>query len=182
MDHGLSRETRATLLTGLLFDDADHRMVPTHAAKAAVRYRNYVSLPHLHGESKTKSVGSVSRIPATEIEDVILTSLHEYFIAQKDKPSSGGTQVGDRKVVHDSIARIDVYEDHLAIRLKSADDGEISELERRPTTLDPVAEAAVQAIPADPAPTWHSQKRSSSDSDRASCSPRQRNRPGPSLA
>src|SRR5471032_2916004 len=98
-------------------------MVPTHATKAGVRYRYYVSLPHLHGESKTESVGSVSRIPATEI-DVILTSLHEYFIAQKDKPSSGGTQVGDRKVVHDSIARIDVYEDHLAIRLKSADDGE----------------------------------------------------------
>src|SRR6266404_337298 len=54
------------LLTGLLFDDAGHRMVPTHATKAGVRYRYYVSLPHLHGESKTASVGSVFRIPATE--------------------------------------------------------------------------------------------------------------------
>src|SRR5258705_5114324 len=27
------------LLTGLLFDDAGHRMVPTHATKAGVRYR-----------------------------------------------------------------------------------------------------------------------------------------------
>ena len=34
------------LLTGLLFDDANHRMVPTHATKAGIRYRYYVSLPH----------------------------------------------------------------------------------------------------------------------------------------
>jgi hypothetical protein len=33
------------LLIGFLFDDAGHRMVPTHATKAGVRYRYYVSLP-----------------------------------------------------------------------------------------------------------------------------------------
>jgi site-specific DNA recombinase len=115
------------LLAGLLFDDAGHRMVPTHATKSGVRYRYYVSLPHLHGESKTASVGSVSRIPATEIEGVIVKSLHEYLIAEKEKPSSSATQVGDRKMVQDSIARVDVHEDHLAIRLKSADDEETSE-------------------------------------------------------
>jgi hypothetical protein len=31
------------LLTGLLFDDAGHRMTPTHATKAGIRYRYYVS-------------------------------------------------------------------------------------------------------------------------------------------
>ena len=41
------------LLTGLLFDDAGHRMVPTHATKAGIRYRYYVSTPFLHGEAKT---------------------------------------------------------------------------------------------------------------------------------
>jgi site-specific DNA recombinase len=113
-------------LTGLLFDDAGHRMVPTHAAKSGIRYRYYVSLAHLHGESKTASVGSVSRIPATEIEEVIVKSLHMYLIAQKKQPSSSGTRVVDRKVVHDSVARIDVHEDHLAIRLKPADGEETS--------------------------------------------------------
>ena len=108
------------LLTGLLFDDAGHRMVPTHATKAGVRYRYYVSLPHLHGESKTASVGSVSRISATEIEDVIVKSLHEHLIAQKEKSPSKVTQVRQRKGLQDSIARIDVHQDHLAIRLKSA--------------------------------------------------------------
>jgi site-specific DNA recombinase len=108
------------LLTGVLFDDAGHRMVPTHAAKAGIRYRYYVSLPHRHGESKTASVGSISRVPATDIENIVVKSLNEHLIAQKERPSSSGTRVVDRKVL-DSIARIDVHEDHLAIRLKSAD-------------------------------------------------------------
>jgi site-specific DNA recombinase len=73
------------------------------------------------------SVGSVSRIPATEIEDVIVKSLQEYLIAQKEKPSSGGPQDGGRKAGLDSIARIEVHEDHLAIRLKSADGEETSD-------------------------------------------------------
>jgi site-specific DNA recombinase len=122
-----TRNASDHLLTGLLFDDAGHRMVPTHAAKAGVRYRYYVSLPHLHGESKIASVGSVSRVPATEIEDVILKSLHEHLIAQKEPLSSSGTRVVNRKMVQDSIARIDVRENHLAIRLKSADGEETSD-------------------------------------------------------
>jgi site-specific DNA recombinase len=32
-------------LTGLLYDDAGRRMIPTHATKAGIRYRYYVSLP-----------------------------------------------------------------------------------------------------------------------------------------
>src|SRR6202167_1748489 len=96
------RNTSDHLLTGLLFDDAGHRMVPTHATKFGVRYRYYVSLPHLHGESKTASFGSVSRVPATEIENIIVKSLGEHPIAQKEKPSSSGSQVGDRKVLQDS--------------------------------------------------------------------------------
>jgi site-specific DNA recombinase len=115
------------LLTGLLFDDAGHRMVPTHATKSGVRYRYYVSLPHLHGESKTASLGSVSRIPAADIEDVIVKSLHEYFIAQKERPSCSSTGVVDRKVLQDSIARIVVHGDNLAVRLKSADGEETSD-------------------------------------------------------
>ena len=122
-----TRNASDHLLTGLLFDDAGHRMVPTQATKAGVRYRYYVSLPHLHGESKTASAGSVSRIPATEIEDVIVKSLHEYLIAQKEKSSSSTGQVRDRKVLQESIARIDVYEDQLAIRLKSAEGEESSD-------------------------------------------------------
>jgi hypothetical protein len=37
---------------------AGHRMAPTHATKAGIRYRYYVSLPCLHGAAKTAKVGS----------------------------------------------------------------------------------------------------------------------------
>jgi site-specific DNA recombinase len=39
----LVRNKSDHLLTGLLFDDAGHRMIPTHATKAGIRYRYYVS-------------------------------------------------------------------------------------------------------------------------------------------
>src|SRR5260370_7556138 len=52
------------LLTALLFDDAGHRMGPTHATKAGVRYRYYVSTPVLPGKPKTASWQRVFRRPA----------------------------------------------------------------------------------------------------------------------
>src|SRR6476646_11074269 len=55
-----------------------HRMIPTHATKAGVRYRYYVSTPVLHGEAKTVSAGSVSRVPAGDIEDTVVKSLKEH--------------------------------------------------------------------------------------------------------
>ena len=58
------RNANDHLLAGLLFDDAGHPMAPTHATKAGIRYRYYVSRPCLHGEAKTAKVGSVTRVPA----------------------------------------------------------------------------------------------------------------------
>ena len=94
--------------------------------QAGVRYRYYVSLPHLHGESKTASVGSVSRVPATDIENIIVKSLNEHLVAQKEKPAFNLTHVRDGKAALEQVARIDVHEDRLAIRLKSAHDEENS--------------------------------------------------------
>src|SRR6516165_7851186 len=51
------------LLKDLLFDDAGHRMIATHATKAGVRYRYYVSQPALHGQTRTAKHGSVLRVP-----------------------------------------------------------------------------------------------------------------------
>jgi DNA invertase Pin-like site-specific DNA recombinase len=109
------------LLTGLLFDDAGHRMVPTHAKKAGVRYRYYASLPHLHGESKTASVGSVSRVPAPAIEDIVLKTINAHLIACGERPASAAANIADGKGVTERAARIDVHEDRLVIHLKSAD-------------------------------------------------------------
>src|SRR6202049_2432718 len=108
------------LLTGLLFDDAGHRMIPTHATKAGIRYRYYVSLPHLKGESKTVSVGSVSRIPATDIEDIIVKSVNVHLGAQHDQPSSDIGNADNRGVIAEQVVRIDVHKDRLMVRFKSA--------------------------------------------------------------
>jgi len=45
----LARQKADHLLRDLLFDDAGHRMIATHATKAGVRYRYYVSQPGLPG-------------------------------------------------------------------------------------------------------------------------------------
>jgi site-specific DNA recombinase len=145
-----TRNASDHLLTGLLFDDAGHRMVPTHATKAGVRYRYYVSLPHLYGESKTASVGSVSRVSATDIEDMVVSSLNRRLVAHDKKSDSCITRVDDRKALLEQIARVDAHEDRLSIRVKSADEEEISEAADGHFTFNPVAEAAVQEIQANP--------------------------------
>ena len=104
------------LLTGLLFDDAGHRMVPTHATKAGIRYRYYVSLPCLHGEARTADVGSVPRVPAAEIEDIVLKSLNAHLITQGERPVLA---TNDRSAIVELITRIDVHKDQLTVRLRS---------------------------------------------------------------
>ncbi|MHB8268776.1 recombinase family protein [Bradyrhizobium sp.] len=106
------------LSAGLLFDDAGHRMVPTHATKAGIRYRYYVSAPFLHGEAKTASAGSISRVPAADIEDIVLKSLKEHFAARQDKSTTNAERLEHRDLTQ-LITEIVVHEDTLIIRLKS---------------------------------------------------------------
>jgi site-specific DNA recombinase len=115
------------LLTGLLFDDAGHRMVPTHATKAGVRYRYYVSTPFLHGEAKTASAGSVSRVPAADIEAVVVKLLKEHLAAKQDRSTTSNVLSGDRGAVAQLVAGIVVYEDRLVVRLKSKNADEPSD-------------------------------------------------------
>jgi DNA invertase Pin-like site-specific DNA recombinase len=111
-----ARNPNDHLLAGLLFDDAGYPMVPTHATKAGIRYRYYVSRPCLHGEAKTAKAGSVSRVPASDIEDVIINSLAEHLGHQSAMPASAKT---GQSAVADLVDRIDVHSDRLAVRLRS---------------------------------------------------------------
>jgi hypothetical protein len=114
------------LLTGLLFDDAGHRMIPTHATKAGVSYRYYVSTPCLHGEAKTAPAGSVPRVPAADIEDVVVKSLKKHLAGNQGK-SATATLQGDRGDLAELVARIVVHRDRLIIRLKSDNADEASD-------------------------------------------------------
>ena len=108
------------LLTGLLFDDAGHRMIPTHATKAGVRYRYYASTPVLHGEAKTASAGSVSRIPAAGVEGTVLKSINEYLGASQGNGATSAESLVNREVIAELVTRIVVHLDRLIITLQSA--------------------------------------------------------------
>jgi site-specific DNA recombinase len=116
----LVRNKSDHLLTGLLFDDAGHRMIPTHATKAGVSYRYYVSTPFLHGEAKTTaSAGSVSRVPAPDIEETVVKSLKEHLAAKRGGSTTSALLFGDRSTLAELIAGIVVHRDRLVVRFKS---------------------------------------------------------------
>jgi site-specific DNA recombinase len=110
------------LLTGLLFDDAGHRMIPTHATKAGVRHRYYVSTPVLHGEAKIASAGSISRVPAADIEDAVVKFLKEHLVAQQDGATFSAVRLGARSDLAELVAGIVVHRDRLIVRFKSHTD------------------------------------------------------------
>src|SRR5260221_9575350 len=93
-----------------------HQPCLVPATKAGIRYRYYVSLPHLKGQSKTVSVGSVSRIPATDVEDIIVRSVNEHLVAQHGEPTSSRAHADDRGVmIAEQVVRIDVHKDRLIV-------------------------------------------------------------------
>jgi DNA invertase Pin-like site-specific DNA recombinase len=123
----VARNKSDHLLTGLLFDDAGHLMVATHATKAGVRYRYYVSTPFLHGEAKTASAGSVSRVPAADIEDTVVRSLKEHLAAKQDGSTLSALPLGNPSIFAELIAGIVVHKDRLVVRFKSDQTDEASD-------------------------------------------------------
>jgi site-specific DNA recombinase len=115
----VARNKSDHLLMGLLFDDAGHRMIPTHATKAGIRYRYYASTSVLHGEAKTASTGSVSRIPAADIEDTVVKSLEAHLAAQQNGSTSSAVQLRDHEALAELVAGIVVHRDKLVVRFKS---------------------------------------------------------------
>lgn len=91
--------SRVSILTGLLFDDAGNRMSPSHCHKDGVRYRYYVSRALLQHD-RTQA-GSIARVAAPDIETAVRSAIGSGDIT--------------------NIQRITVYPDHLAIELKAED-------------------------------------------------------------
>jgi site-specific DNA recombinase len=123
----LARSKSDHILVGLLFDDAGHRMVPTHATKAGVRYRYYASAPVLHGEAKTASAGSVSRVPAPDIEEAVVKSLKDHLAEQQNGSTLNAPRIDDRETIEQLVAAIIVHKDKFVIRLNSDSTDEASD-------------------------------------------------------
>ena len=88
-------------------------MAPTHATKAGIRYRYYASRPCLHGEAKTAKVGSVTRVPAADVEEIVVKNLNEHLRGQIGKSATIGPSA-----ITEFIDRIEVHKDRLAVQLK----------------------------------------------------------------
>lgn len=99
------------LLMGRIFDDRGNRMSPSHARKRGVKYRYYLSSAILNGQSEKS--GSVSRVPAGEIETLIVKSVRDHLKLPKDSKD-------DPTLIGDHVVRVVVQPDQLLIELTHA--------------------------------------------------------------
>lgn len=90
----------------------------THATKAGVRYRYYVSEPSLHGEARTATLGSVSRVPAAEIEQTIVSALQKRLRQEPIRDQKELAQLNHQKLTS-LISRVDVQKTQLVVTLRS---------------------------------------------------------------
>ena len=145
--HRVTRRTKsASLLRGLLFDEAGHLMIPTHTTKNGVRYRYYVSQPYLRGIAKPPT-GAIIRVPAAEIEGTVTKALAAHFhnptrsTIRQGSPDQNGISVNvtkalaahfhnrtrstirqgapDQNGISVNVSRVEVRKNQLAVWLKN---------------------------------------------------------------
>jgi len=66
-----------SLLAGLLFDDRDNRLTPSHAVKNGKRYRYYVSQAVI--QRRPDGTSGARRIPAHDIENLVVSRLKSFL-------------------------------------------------------------------------------------------------------
>jgi site-specific DNA recombinase len=101
------------LLSGRLFDVAGNRMSPTHANKGGARYRYYVSQAVL--QKKPQPPGSVSRVPAPELEALVLAALRDPL-----NGSGTGQELPDsaRDLIDRHVERVTLTPSEIRLRLR----------------------------------------------------------------
>jgi hypothetical protein len=108
----------ASILTGRIYDDRN-RMSPTHSNKLGVRYRYYVS--HALLQSRKEAAGSVTRVPAPEIEQLVLDGVRRH-LETTGIPSA----TADRELIERHVDRVTVRPQAVEVRLISAGSTELS--------------------------------------------------------
>jgi site-specific DNA recombinase len=105
------------LLTGRMFDAGGNRMSPTHTNKRGVRYRYYIAQALL--QKKPQAPGLVSRVPAAELEVLVLAALRNHLNA-----SSAGEQLpdNDRDLVERHLERVTLTSNKIMLRLREIED------------------------------------------------------------
>jgi hypothetical protein len=101
------RTNTEALLAGRIFDDRGNRMTPSHARKRGIKYRYYISSALLQGQSER--AGSISRVPAAEIETVVISSVRERLKLSDSVDAQG--------LIDAYVARVEVRPNKLVIKL-----------------------------------------------------------------
>jgi len=102
------------LLTGRIFDDRGNRMSPSHTNKGGVRYRYYVSHPIL--QQRQGEAGSVGRVPAAEIERLVVEGVRSH-LASGDEAAS---DIADRDLIVQRVQAVTIKPRGVEVRLLSA--------------------------------------------------------------
>src|SRR5205807_9468580 len=100
------------ILTGRIFDDRGNRMSPSHSNKLGVRYRYYVS--HAILQQRKDEAGSVARVPAPEIENLVLNGVRTHLasIGEVDQIA-----IADRDLIERYVDSVIVKPQALDVRL-----------------------------------------------------------------
>jgi len=130
------------LLSGRLFDHRGNRMSPTHANKGGARYRYYVSQVVLQG--KRPPPGLVSRVPAAEIEALVVAALRSHLSA------SGAVQQlpdNDRDLLERHLERVTLTPNHLELRLRQISEPAQAHNPANTSAGRPTASVTTMAVP-----------------------------------
>ena len=103
------------ILTGRLFDDRGNRMSPTHTNKRGARYRYYVSQAIL--QRRPDEVGNVARVPAADIEALVVEALRNRNDEKSEDPSS--KPVTDDDLIERHVDRIIVRPQAIEIHVRN---------------------------------------------------------------
>jgi site-specific DNA recombinase len=113
-----ARTSSPAILTGLIFDDRDHPMSPSHANKNGVRYRYYVS--HALLQNRKAEAGSVSRVSAPDVEELVCQAARDLLRADEETT--------DRDLAAREIERVTIFADKIAVTLKRPETNEGNKL------------------------------------------------------
>jgi len=113
-----ARSVSEALLLGRIFDDRGNRMTPSHARRRGIKYGYYLSSALLQGQSDRS--GSVPRLPAAEVEAVVLKAVREHL--------GSAAAEGDRLLIERSVVRVEVQPERLVIELAPPPDSDGEQL------------------------------------------------------
>ena len=98
-----SKAREPSLLTGILFYAQGRRLTPSHANKNGKRYRYYVTANSVNSEME--STGSAIRLPASEMENAVVSEIARFLKAPGELVealAANVSDVGSRKLLIES--------------------------------------------------------------------------------